>query len=248
LAPLDSGLRAILLDIEGTTTPIAFVYQTLFPYARHKLPQYLQARGRLPETETIFDRLRLEHAADVRTAVDVPRWVDTTVDARDDSIVRYVAWLMERDRKSTSLKELQGRIWEEGYQSGELVGAIFEDVAPALNRWGRQGLDVGIFSSGSVLAQKLLFRHSSAGDLTPLLRWHFDTTVGAKIDTASYRRIASAIELPPSTILFVSDVVQELDAARTAGMRTVLSLRPGNAAQPVGHGHPTIRTFDELTI
>ena len=129
---------------------------------------------------------------------------------------------MDQDSKSTALKDVQGHIWEEGYATGELVGEVFDDVAPALRRWRARGLDIGIFSSGSALAQKLLFRHSSAGDLTPLLSWHFDTTVGPKTDPESYRRIASSIGVPLSGVLFISDVVPELDAARTAGMQTAL--------------------------
>jgi enolase-phosphatase E1 len=154
---------------------------------------------------------------------------------------------MDRDSKDPALKDLQGRIWEEGYRSGQLTGEVFDDVAPALARWRQQGTDVGVFSSGSVLAQKLLFGRSNAGDLTPFLRWHFDTTMGAKNQADSYRRIAAAIELPPPAITFVSDIVRELDAARGAGLRTRLSLRPGNPPQPDGHGHPSINSFDELT-
>ena len=208
---MNGGVRAILLDIEGTTTPITFVYQTLFPYARQKLKTYLEAHGRLPEYQTFVD-------------------------------------LMDQDSKSTALKDVQGHIWEEGYATGELVGEVFDDVAPALRRWRARGLDVGIFSSGSTLAQKLLFRHSSAGDLTPLLSWHFDTTVGPKIDPESYRRIASSIGVPASGVLFISDVVPELDAARAAGMQTALSIRPGNQAAPEGHSHSAVRTFAELAL
>ena len=208
---MNGGLRAILLDIEGTTTPISFVYQTLFPYARQKLRPHLEACGRLAEYKKFVD-------------------------------------LMDQDSKSTALKDLQGQIWKAGYETGELVGEVFEDVAPALRRWAARGLDVAIFSSGSVLAQKLLFRHSSAGDLTPVLRWHFDTTVGPKTDPESYRRIASSIGSPPSDILFISDVVRELDAARTAGVDTALSVRPGNPDPPGGHGHTTIQTFDDLAV
>ncbi len=244
---LDSGLQAILLDIEGTTTPIAFVYRTLFPYVRHRLRPYLEVHGGLPELPAIVSRLRMEHDADARHAVDIPRWAETTTEERNDSIVGYVTWLMDRDRKSTPLKELQGRIWEEGYRTGELVGEVFDDVGPGLKRWRQQGFDVGVFSSGSVLAQQLLFRHSSAGDLTPLLRWHFDTTVGAKTDPESYRRIASIVEAPPSAILFISDTVSELEAAQATGMRTALCLRAGNATQAAGHGHSTVRSFDELS-
>jgi enolase-phosphatase E1 len=157
-----------------------------------------------------------------------------------------LAGLMAQDSKSTALKEVQGLIWEQGYLSGELVGEVFDDVLPALRRWRQQGIEAGIFSSGSVLAQKLLFRHSSSGDLTRFIRWHFDTTTGPKADPESYRRIASRIGAPPATVLFASDVVSELDAALEAGMQTVLCIRPGNKELPAGHSHPVIHSFDEL--
>lgn len=241
-------MRAIVLDIEGTTTPVAFVYDTLFPYARNELRRYLERYGDSPECRSILARLRLEHDAEAREASDVPDWTDGTIAARVESVVRYVTWLMDRDRKAPALKDLQGRIWEEGYRTGQLVGEVFDDVEPALHRWNQQGIGIGIFSSGSVLAQQLLFRHSSAGDLTPLLRWHFDTSVGAKTDAESYRRIASVLGAPASSILFISDAVRELDAALAAGWRTALCFRPGNAAPPAGHGHSTIQSFDELSL
>jgi enolase-phosphatase E1 len=154
---------------------------------------------------------------------------------------------MDRDRKSTQLKELQGRIWEDGYRRGELVGEVFPDVGPALQRWHDRGLHVGIFSSGSVQAQQLLFRHSSAGDLTPYLRSYFDTNVGAKADPGSYRRIGEAIAVPAGAVLFLSDVVRELDAACAAGMQVRLVVRPGNAPVPPGHRFETIQNLDALS-
>ena len=239
-------MRAIVLDIEGTTTPVAFVYERLFPYARDRLRQYLAAHGAAPDGQSIVAQLRREHDVERRDSTDVPAWEETTTAVRDDSVVRYVTWLMDRDRKSQALKELQGRIWEEGYRTGQLVGEVFDDVPLALRRWRDEGISVGIFSSGSVLAQKLLFGHSSAGDLTPFLRWHFDTSVGQKTEAESYQRIASTIGESPSNILFISDVVRELDAARSAGLRTVVCLRPGNAPPPSDHDHSIIRSFDEL--
>ena len=206
---LETTLHAILLDVEGTTTPIDFVYGTLFPYARQHLERYLDAAGRSAE-------------------------------------FAHFSALMDQDSKAPDLKELQGHIWKDGYTSGELTAEIFEDVPRALKRWRNQRIDVGVFSSGSVLAQKLLFRHSTAGDLTPFFRWHFDTAVGSKTDPASYVKIAAVMGASPSAVTFVSDVVRELDAARAAGMQTALSLRPGNPAQPDGHAHPQIRSFDEL--
>jgi enolase-phosphatase E1 len=223
----------ILLDIEGTTTPIAFVTDTLVPYARAHLRRYLEIHGNSADGARVIARLQAEHAAE-RTA-DAPAW----------SAEAYARWLMDRDRKSSALKDLQGRIWEEGYAGGALTGPVFEDVPRALARWRASGTPVGIFSSGSVLAQQWLFRRSSAGDLTRYLTWHFDTAVGPKQQPASYARIAESVHLPAPAITFVSDVLGELDAARTAGMATRLCIRPDNPPQPAHH-HPIITTFDQL--
>ena len=241
-------MRAILLDIEGTTTPVAFVYETLFPYARRQLRRYLELHDGSSDFHALAGRLRAEHEADAAASANVPPWSDASIDARRASIAGYVTWLMDHDRKSPALKELQGRIWEEGYRTGALAGEVFDDVAPALRRWRDRGIETAIFSSGSVLAQQLLFGYSSAGDLGPLLRFHFDTAVGPKTEAASYRRIASAIGTPPQEVVFVSDVVRELDAARAAGMQTVLCMRPGHSAPAAEHGHRIVRTFDELTF
>jgi enolase-phosphatase E1 len=241
-----TSIAAILLDIEGTTTPIAFVVDVLFPYARTRLRQHLVKHAGSRASSSIVDGLREERAADQRAGEAVPPWVDATLAGQLESAASYAEWLMDRDRKSTPLKSLQGELWEQGYQSGEFVGAVFGDVPAALARWHGAGLQIGIFSSGSVLAQQLLFRYSTAGDLTPYLRWYFDTTTGKKADSDSYRRIAATIGVPPGTILFVSDIVAELDAARAAGLATTLAMRPGNPAPPAAHRHPTIQTFDEI--
>ena len=161
-------------------------------------------------------------------------------------MVAYVHWLMDRDRKSTGLKSLQGKIWEEGYRSGDLKGEVYPDVLPAMERWRKQGIDVAIFSSGSVQAQRSLFRNSVAGDLTRFIRAYFDTTTGPKTELESYVRIAAALERSLSEILFVSDVVAELDAARAAGMRTALCVRAVASAPPTG-GHAVVHAFDQLT-
>lgn len=225
----------ILLDIEGTTTPIAFVTETLFPYARTHLPQYLKEHGGTPDVRRAVTRLREEYDADRARGEAVPDWSPLT----------YLTWLMERDRKSPALKNLQGHVWEEGYRNGALVGQVFDDVPDALARWRDAGVPVGIYSSGSVRAQQWLFRRSTAGDLTPLISWHFDTAVGAKQEQTSYTRIAEDVNLPPGEILFVSDVAGELDAARGAGLRTAMMVRPGNPPQR-DTGHPVIRSLDEL--
>jgi enolase-phosphatase E1 len=239
-------VQTILLDVEGTTTPIAFVAEKLFPYARRHLRRHVEQHASAPEYAKLWEQLRWEHAKDREAGQPVPIWVDTPAAVHLASVVGYMEWLMDRDRKSTALKDLQGRLWEEGYRLGELQGDVFADVPRALERWRADGLEIGIFSSGSILAQQLLFRHSSAGDLTGYLRWHFDTTSGGKADAESYRRIAAAMTVPPHAVLFISDVVRELDAARAAGLQTRLALRPGNAAAPDGHGHSIVRTFDDV--
>jgi enolase-phosphatase E1 len=225
----------ILLDIEGTTTPIAFVTETLFPYARTHLPLYLEQQGGTPECRRALARLHEEYERDRERGEPVPFW----------SPPAYLAWLMDRDRKSPALKELQGRVWEEGFRNGTLVGQVFDDVPRALARWREAGVPVGIFSSGSVRAQQWLFRRSNAGDLTPFLSWHFDTSVGAKQEEASYARIAEDVNVAPAEILFVSDVAAELDAARAAGLRTAMAVRSGNPPQPDA-GHQVVTSFDQL--
>jgi enolase-phosphatase E1 len=239
-----AGVRAILLDVEGTTTPLAFVADVLVPYARSHLRHHIERHAL--EYASLIEQLRQEHAIDCSADQNVPIWVDAPDSRRLESALGYLEWLMERDRKSTVLKALQGRIWEEGYRRGQLQGQVFADVPAAVGRWRAQGLDIGIFSSGSILAQQLLFRHSAAGDLTPFLRWYFDTTTGAKTDATSYRRIAAAMAIPPEAALFVSDIVRELDAARTAGMQTRLSARPGNSPPPAEHGYTVVRTLDDI--
>ncbi len=232
------AIRAIILDIEGTTTPIAFVTETLFPYARAHLRSYLDGHG--TASTDVLERLRAERHQE--SDPSAPPWADASHMA---SAIAYVEWLMDRDRKSPALKELQGRIWEHGYRTGELIGEVFPDVPVALERWQRAGISAGIFSSGSVLAQQLLFGHSSAGNLRQFLKWHFDTSIGAKGEAESYKRIADRVGERPAQILFVSDILRELDAARAAGMQTRLSERPGNALQPK-NDHPVVRTFDEI--
>lgn len=235
----------ILLDIEGTTTPIAFVTQVLYPHARAHLRSFLDRHGRLPPYLALMDAFREEHAVDRQSGAPVPPWPAPGVDSRP-AVQAYAEWLMDRDRKSPALKELQGYIWEEGYERGELVGQVFEDVPRAFRRWRSEKVRLGIFSSGAVLAQRWLFRCSSAGDLSTCLHWYFDTHTGPKQDPRSYAQIAAEVGEVPPDILFVSDVVAELNAARAAGLNTVLSLRPGNAPQPP-HDHRVVTSFDEIT-
>lgn len=236
---MSDGPAFVLLDVEGTTTPVDFVLRVLFPDARAHVFGFLEAHASDPDVALDVAGLRDEHARDAASGRKPPAWDDSTAGAAE-----YARWLMDQDRKLTALKSLQGKIWAEGYASGRLRGQVYDDVPEALARWTRSGRRVAIFSSGSVLAQRLIFAHSDHGDLTPFLSAYFDTTTGPKREAESYARIASALGAPAGVVLFVSDVVAELDAARAAGMTTALAVRtpPG----PAGHSHPQLASFDEL--
>ena len=228
-----AGIEVVLLDIEGTTTPISFVHERLFPYARARVAEFLQQHASDLEIQRVVSDLRgLQNAADS--------------DAPAGDIVSFVHFLIDNDRKLGPLKTLQGRIWEQGYAISELEGEVYADVLPAFERWTRADIRVAIFSSGSVLAQRLLFSNSTAGDLSPYISKYFDTSVGAKGDAASYRRIVKALDLrAPAHVLFISDVVRELDAARDAGLRTLLCVRPASP-NPEPNRHSIVETFDLL--
>jgi enolase-phosphatase E1 len=233
--PLPAGTRGVLLDVEGTTTAISFVYETLFPYAAARLAATCAGRAGEPVVAAALARLRAEHAAESAGAGAPPFG-----DGAD-----YARWLMERDRKSPGLKELQGLIWEEGYRAGTLRSHLFADVAPALAAWRRAGVQLRVFSSGSRRAQQLLFSHTEQGDLTPLFEGFHDTAAGPKVEARSYRAIAEEFALPPAALLFLSDVAGELDAAAAAGYRTACVVRPGNRPQPPGP-HPIVTSFADL--
>lgn len=231
--PLPSGVRAVLTDIEGTTTPLSFVLDVLFPYARRRLDAACASGD--PRLAESLRRLREEYEAE-KAGADLPSFGDGAP---------YAHWLMDQDRKSTALKMLQGILWEEGYRNGELKGQVYPDVAAALRTWKERGIRARVFSSGSVLAQKLIFGYSDQGDLLTFFEGYHDTTTGPKQVATSYQAIAEAFALPPEQILFLSDVTAELDAARTAGMPAGLLIRPGNRpAEP--NGHPVYRSFEEL--
>jgi enolase-phosphatase E1 len=240
-----AGIRGILLDIEGTVTPISFVHAVLFPYARARVKDYLTAHFQSAQIDSDLARLREEHTFDVREGREPPPLVDTSDETVIDSFGSYIFWLMDRDRKSAGLKSLQGKIWEQGYVEGELTAPLYADVLPAMEKARRASLTIAIFSSGSVFAQRLLFAHTDAGDLTPLIDQYFDTTTGAKTASESYRQINSALRLEAAKVLFISDVVGELDAAGAAAMQTVLCVRPGNPPQPPCK-HSMIESFEQL--
>ena len=195
-----------------------------FPTPARWLRNYLAEHFDAAETLADLAKLREEHAADVKQNLQPPALVVGPRDAEIDSFVEYVQWLIDRDRKSTGLKSLQGKIWRQGYLEGTLKAPLFPDVAPALERWHRDGLKISIFSSGSALAQQLLFAHTDAGDLTRFIDNYFDTTLGPKMEIESYRRIAAALSLPAREVLFISDVVGELDA-RKCGRHADSSVR-----------------------
>ncbi len=238
-----SETRVYLLDVEGTVAPLSLVTEQLFPYARARFDLFLEkSRGNAAvradlallaeenraEAALGIPRLpRVEHPEEVET---YRFWLGAFV---------YLNWLMDRDRKSTALKSLQGRIWKTGFERGELKGTLFADVAEAFARWAKTA-NVAIYSSGSVEAQQLLFRYSTYGDLTPLISDYFDTRTGAKAESASYAAIAGHFGVAPSEVLFFSDAVRELDAARDAGCGTRLMIREGNAPVEDAHGHTAI--------
>lgn len=230
-------IQVILLDIEGTTTPIDFVHKTLFPFAKAKIGDYV--RENFSEIQIEIEQLKNERETDI----EHKGIFDET---SPESIVDYLKFLIDIDRKSTALKSLQGKIWRKGYESGELVSEVFADVPPAFERWKSKGQTIAVYSSGSVLAQKLLFRHTHRGDLTPFISDYFDTRVGHKREAESYRKIASALSFPPvENFLFISDIEAELDAAQAAGMQTLISAREGNAALNGESKHRIIYSFDE---
>lgn len=220
--------RAILTDVEGTTSSIGFVHDVLFPYAREALPDYVRKYRHEPEVAALLDETREESG---EPDADVERVIET-----------LIAWIDE-DRKATPMKALQGLVWEDGYRTRKFTGHVYPDAARCLQRWHESGIPLYVYSSGSVKAQRLLFEHSGAGDLTPLLSGHFDTRVGHKRDAASYSAIADEIGLPPGDVLFLSDVVEELDAAAAAGMRTVRVVRDSEAP---GGRHPMVHDFDAI--
>jgi len=225
----DSGLRAILTDIEGTTSSIAFVKDVLFPYSRERLPAFIAAHADDPKVQ---HWLR-ETAREARVAES----------DREAIIAALLHWIAE-DRKATPLKALQGMIWREGYETGAYRAHMYPEVGAKLREWKARGLRLYVYSSGSVTAQKLFFAHSEAGDLTPLFDGYFDTEIGGKRDAGSYSRIVSAIGDQSDRVLFLSDIRAELDAARDAGLRTTQLCRPPEACTE--SAHPCVADFNGI--
>lgn len=225
-----TAIRAIVTDIEGTTSSISFVKDVLFPYARQRLPAYVETHGDTSEVQHWLHEAAKE--ADI-------------VEATRQEIIELLLGWIDEDRKSTALKALQGMIWQEGYESGEYRAHMYPEVASRLHAWRGEGLYLYVYSSGSVQAQKLFFRYSESGDLTPLFAGYFDTETGPKREQVSYQRIVEAIGERPEHVLFLSDVVQELDAARAAGLHTGWLLRPPLEVPPQP-AHPAYASFDAI--
>ena len=226
----------VLTDIEGTTGSISFVRDVLFPYARAALPGFVRAHAGEPKVRALLDQVAGEHGAICDDAM----------------IVEILQGWIDQDRKHTVLKALQGMIWEAGYRDGAFTAHIYPDVAPRLREWRADGIALAVYSSGSVPAQKLFFGHSDAGDLLPLFSHFFDTEVGHKREADSYRLIADRLDRAPADIVFLSDIVAELDAARAAGMHTVLLDRREDYPEPrsgdATHGHARAESFADIAL
>lgn len=220
------AITHLLLDIEGTTCPVSFVAEVLFPYARQALGPFLQRHGAEPEVAALLQEVEAAWRQDPHPEAQAL--------GKTGDLGAYLEWLIDHDIKLTPLKDLQGRIWADGYGSGAITAPLFADVAEALRRWHGAGLQLAVYSSGSVPAQQLLYRHSNSGDLTGLFSHWFDTRVGAKQQPDSYRKIAEAMGVEPSGVLFISDALAELEAAHGAGMAVLLSDRPGNPNRDSG--------------
>lgn len=230
-------MTTILTDIEGTTSSISFVKDVLFPYARARLPAFVREHGQEPEVRRWLDEVAVEISASA---------------CQDAVIVETLQGWIDEDRKHTALKALQGMVWQAGYREGDFTAPLYPDVAPALRAWHAAGHRLAVYSSGSVAAQQLLFAHTDNGDLTALFSGFFDTEVGGKREAASYRAIAARLAAQPRDTLFLSDVVAELDAARDAGLRTVLLDRRQDYPEPrlddAANGHPRAESFADIAI
>jgi len=236
-------IRAVLLDIEGTTSSLSFVHDCMFPYVRERLTAYLQRHWESAELEPTLDLL----AKDAGCA-DAGAWFKTKTpeEARGQVAAQVGDW-MDQDLKLTGLKQLQGQIWQDGFHSGQLIAHVWPEVPAELRAWQAAGLDLRIYSSGSIAAQKLFFGHTEAGDLLPLFSGHYDTTIGPKKEKASYSAISEDWGRQANQIVFLSDVVDELRAAAAAGMQVALSVRPGNPPQPTDFPCLQFSNFQALT-
>ena len=241
MSNLTPSPKCILLDVEGTTSSISFVYDVMFPYVRENLAPFLANNWNSDSVQGCLPLLANDIGKD-----SVDEWLDADGPTAQQQVATAVTKLMDDDVKATGLKQLQGMIWKDGFESGQMTAHLFDDVADCMRKWHADGIEIRIYSSGSIAAQKLFFGHCVAGNLLPLIAGHYDTTIGSKKESASYVAIADDIGLPPSEIIFISDVPAELDAARSAGMQVILSIRPGNKPVENIDADSAIRDFSEV--
>ena len=242
---VDSDIRLIILDIEGTTTSIEFVHSTLFDYARDHLTEYLARESIDPELRKCIGNLEKQRSEDLQAGLYSPDALGRTTTDDNAGLVAYVEWLIRRDSKLLPLKTLQGLIWKDGFSKGVLRGQVYNDVPDALKRWHEQGKTICIYSSGSVLAQKLIFGSSQFGALTQYISGFYDSSVGVKTKSESYRNIAILNQQVPESCTFFSDSVKELNAAIESGMNTCLVCRT-NPSEVAAEGHPAIESFSVM--
>ena len=239
------GVSHVLLDIEGTTCPVSFVSDTLFPYAAEHLGSFLNEHHKDPQVQELLAEVAKAWAEDPDPEAQSIRQKRGSTGS--DDVVSYLLWLISKDRKLAPLKELQGMIWEIGYQAGKLQGPLFEDVPRALRRWRAAGLQLAVYSSGSVGAQQLIYGYSSGGDLRTMFGHWFDTRIGGKREQSSYTKISESLDVPSHQIVFVSDTLAECEAAAASGMQVLLSIRPGNSEQEVSR-FERISSFQDLEL
>jgi enolase-phosphatase E1 len=239
------AITHLLLDIEGTTCPVSFVAEVLFPYARAAIGPYCEAHGNDPEVKALLEDVDQAWQQATTTELVALRQEHRSGE-QGVTLTPYLHWLIDHDVKLTALKDLQGRIWAAGYASGDLIAPLYADVPAALKRWQQQGFSLAVYSSGSVPAQKLLYGHSQVGDLTGLFSHWFDTRTGLKQAPESYTTIAERMEVAASSVLFISDALRELEAASSAGMNVLFSDRDGNPERDSGR-FEKIGDYSKLT-
>jgi enolase-phosphatase E1 len=236
----------ILLDIEGTTCPVSFVTETLFPYAKSELKSFLDRHKKDPLINQLIDNAENEWIHDnSEDSTRLRHQSEKGQQTKHLKIEAYLQLLIETDKKSTTLKDIQGKIWKEGYTTGRISSELFEDAHENLKQWHKQGYRLSVYSSGSVEAQHLLYRYTNKGDIKNLFSYWFDTHIGNKKEPSSYTEIASVMDCKPQNILFISDNSDECDAARSAGLGTLYSMRDGNPQQEP-RNHPVIRHLEEV--
>lgn len=224
---MQQEIKAIVTDIEGTTSALSFVKDVLFPYAYQHLPDYV-----------------LDYEEELENLLNAVREEEKNADLSIEEVIEVLLRYINEDCKVTPLKTLQGMIWQTGYESGEIVGHIYDDAYAGLKRWKEQGIDLYVYSSGSIPAQKLLFSHTKEGDLTPMFSGYFDTTTGGKKETESYEKIAAEIGVPVTDILFLSDSTEEIAAAADAGMNVITLDREEVLFDAMGY--PVVKSFDDI--